>query len=1559
MFLTKVISAIYVFAFFIIHCGASAQCPSFSNFSVSGNEAYMCEGDMLTVSLSGQNLTPGDLVEFYLGLGTFNPYNGEGIFIGSVEILSDVMIEDFVWIVPSNFCEEFGEEDWVATGIIDPPPTGSCAEIFTPYFDVPVSCPTMTLTGGGDVCEGNCPEDPNVIVFTITGDDLPFTADIEISASLFPTFDIDDLLINNGDQLNICLDGNFPSFDPTTNTLSIPTLAIGLSATVEIVSIVSASGCPVTMSSSSITLNFIEAATADAGPDQTICSFESVTLNGSIGGSATNSMWTTNGDGMFGNPSVLSTSYIPGPGDILNGNVELTLTATDPNGACIPAESNITITIEPAVIIDLGPPLTICNTDIADITASVSDPDVPGMWETTGDGIFGDPMDTTTTYQPGEDDLDNGSVTLIYAPVDPGICVESDPLEITFVEPPIVNVPQNIEVCSDDSITIHINVSGNFTDINWSTIGDGVILIINDMEINYTPGPQDINNQFTIVSVTVVSGFPECGQTTYNMPIDIVLCDCPPFETVPPPSLLCSESDTLDLSTLLVVGGPGAWSITNVPPGSNSATLTGTEFITNSSDGGTYTVTYTLDTIIPGCPTSSSEFVVVNTSYEPEAGANIANCGPSIVFVNGFTIPSGFPPIMWETLGDGTFVNPSALSTSYTPGPQDSNATQITLVLHLPDSVCGDKTDTTFILFPLPPEATFVDDTISVCNEAIKGSVVNFPSLITAGDMSGMWTNTSGLPVDFSNPANVNFDGIGSGFYNISYQTNSAMFPCQEANYTIVIRVEDCTCPLLEVQLLPSGLCNSLSQLNMDAFIIAGGPGSWQVVSMPPGSNPATLVGSNLQTLNADPGLYRLRFTFDAAPITACPDSAELDIEIQAAPTISISGDTLSCWLLPIQLNGVTGGSASGMMWSTSGLGSFNDTGISDPVYTPSIEDLNAANVTLYGITTDTFGFCDEDIDSIQIQLVHPPNTTWSSLSATICNNPDSGSVVDLFSYIVSGDGTGIWSDVNGSGVDLSNPSSVDFDGVSAGTYMFAYLTQTAVSPCTDSTYNFVVTVEDCFCPPFIFDTIASPVCAPVIIDLNALIIDAAPGIWSITGPAGATWPVLSFSSLITSNADDGIYNLSYKLIDSIDGCPATHTIPFVLESTPSVSFGDVDCDEASMTYSLAIATDAASANVDFGMLSETTPGNFIIEDIPSGQNLTIGVTSGSGSCSASFTFDAPDCSCTLETEDISDTIFICPGDTFVLIPFLTGAQGLAFSTWISGSTTLMRPTLPLYEANTWIWIVRDSAGCEQRDTFNVAVKELITIDVTINSPSCEGTANGSIILNDIDGGIGPYTVQLDNNPLFLANPPDTITGVGVGVHKLTIRNADGCETIKSLIVNDISIGSLELGPDVKIPFGDSTLIEPQVNGINVSQSIWDPAMINSGMSPFWYAPSSSTIVKLIVIDSLGCIYEDEMLITVLIDQKIYIPNIFSPNNDQINDILEIHISSNSYPLESLEIFDRWGNLVHRQIAPGPFTWDGFSHGKEVSSGVYIVKVIWKDEAGDSHMFVSDLTLIR
>jgi gliding motility-associated-like protein len=65
----------------------------------------------------------------------------------------------------------------------------------------------------------------------------------------------------------------------------------------------------------------------------------------------------------------------------------------------------------------------------------------------------------------------------------------------------------------------------------------------------------------------------------------------------------------------------------------------------------------------------------------------------------------------------------------------------------------------------------------------------------------------------------------------------------------------------------------------------------------------------------------------------------------------------------------------------------------------------------------------------------------------------------------------------------------------------------------------------------------------------------------------------------------------------------------------------------------------------------------------------------------------------------------------------------------------------------------------------------------------------------------------------------------------------------------------------------------------------------------------------------------------------VFVPNIFSPNNDGRND--EIIPFNNCIEYLEFRIYDRWGNLVFESIDKNKASWDGTFQNKPASEGIY------------------------
>jgi gliding motility-associated-like protein len=92
---------------------------------------------------------------------------------------------------------------------------------------------------------------------------------------------------------------------------------------------------------------------------------------------------------------------------------------------------------------------------------------------------------------------------------------------------------------------------------------------------------------------------------------------------------------------------------------------------------------------------------------------------------------------------------------------------------------------------------------------------------------------------------------------------------------------------------------------------------------------------------------------------------------------------------------------------------------------------------------------------------------------------------------------------------------------------------------------------------------------------------------------------------------------------------------------------------------------------------------------------------------------------------------------------------------------------------------------------------------------------------------------------------------------------------------------------------------------------------------------------------------------------NIYIPNVFSPNGDNVNEVWEVLIDSN-IPITgiSCSIFDRWGDQVYSSTDI-PVVWDGNYGGKPMAPGVYAYVLRIQEESGRTRTVSGDITLIR
>lgn len=89
----------------------------------------------------------------------------------------------------------------------------------------------------------------------------------------------------------------------------------------------------------------------------------------------------------------------------------------------------------------------------------------------------------------------------------------------------------------------------------------------------------------------------------------------------------------------------------------------------------------------------------------------------------------------------------------------------------------------------------------------------------------------------------------------------------------------------------------------------------------------------------------------------------------------------------------------------------------------------------------------------------------------------------------------------------------------------------------------------------------------------------------------------------------------------------------------------------------------------------------------------------------------------------------------------------------------------------------------------------------------------------------------------------------------------------------------------------------------------------------------------------------------------VEIPNVFTPNDDGVNDFFKIR--TDGYSTLKCTIFNRYGSVVYRYFGLNG-SWDGRTHaGLECVDGTYFVVLELTTESGEIKTFQGDLQLFR
>ena len=544
----------------------------------------------------------------------------------------------------------------------------------------------------------------------------------------------------------------------------------------------------------------------------------------------------------------------------------------------------------------------------------------------------------------------------------------------------------------------------------------------------------------------------------------------------------------------------------------------------------------------------------------------------------------------------------------------------------------------------------------------------------------------------------------------------------------------------------------------------------------------------------------------------------------------------------------------------------------------------------------------------------------------------------------------------------LGQTGTLFVSNVSAGgTYLWSTGATTAslsAAPTTNTTYSVVYTsANGCVAPSVSADIIVKP--NPIVTVVNDTIcIGSSTTITSTVDlPGGSyTWsPLPSSSNSITVTPNTtSTYTVIYNLQGCTDTASATvvvNPIPVASTSNTTICFGDV-------------ATLTASANLPNGTYLWSTSETTNSIQVSPGTTTTYSVAYTLNNCTS------PSVNAIVTVNPIPvvtlSSATICEGDnvTLTATPNLTGGS----YTWgplntIGGASQTLSPSV-----DTTLTVIYTLLNCPSLPASGTVTVNPLPI-VTFSSNIVEGCAPLGVTFTATDQTNATYNWST-SNALTGTGSSTTILFPSGGTFDVTLAatTVNGCFASNSM-ANYIYVEDLP-NADFESPISIFTNEAQYVQFSNLSTGatnyIWNfgDGQMSTEVEPshIFQSTMNGYTINLIALTALNCLDSMSISIGYQYNELYYIPNSFTPDGDQNNQVfLPIFYSGYDPSNFEMQIYNRWGEVLFetRNVF---FGWDGSvgEEGLDAQEGVYTYRILFKNPDLDERVVVTGtVNLIR
>jgi gliding motility-associated-like protein len=754
----------------------------------------------------------------------------------------------------------------------------------------------------------------------------------------------------------------------------------------------------------SVTVN--SAATASVLGPYSSCGSTAVSVTATSNG---NGSWSASPNaGTFGSPTNTNTTFTPSTGAAQD--ITLIWTTSDPDGVgpCPSVAANTLFTVYPPATASLPAQANLCSNETLPITATTN---APGTWSTTGSGTINPNNVATAIYTPGNNDVNNSPITLVWTTTDPdgaGPCASVSAMQsVAVTAPPVVNAGSDQTLCLNSPA---INLSSTPSGGNWAGSG-----------------------------VTSTGGFNPVTIGTFNLTYT--------YED----GNNCSASDqvVINVNQSATADANGPYFVCGVAPVSISATTNGVgswtggagSFANASSPNTTYTPalselgatidltwsTFDPDNTGPCSGAADIAQLTVNTPANASPGGPYAICSSDVASISVTSSPTAGN---WSG-GQGTIASATSTSTTYTPAAEESgNSAELTWTTIDPDN-SG------------PCPAVSVQVTVNVLEAAIAEANgpyfvcgVNPVSISATSNGVGTWSGGLGIFANASSP-NTSYTpalselGATIDFTWTTFDPDNTG-PCSGASDVTQLTVN---IPATASPGGPYSICSS----DVASISVTSSPttGSWSGGQGAFGSATSTSTAYTPATEESGNSVQLTWTTIDPDNSGPCPAvSVQVIVNVLEAAIADANGPYFVCGASPVNISATTNGTGS---W-TGGEGTFQNATNSATSYQPSTNEIgDVIELTWTTFDPDNSGPCTGASDVADITITVPA-TAVPGGPYTIC----SSDVANI--EVITTPGGGTWTGGQGD-FGSSTGSSTTYDPAESESASNVELTWTTVDP--------------------------------------------------------------------------------------------------------------------------------------------------------------------------------------------------------------------------------------------------------------------------------------------------------------------------------------------------------------------------------------------------------------------------------------------------------------------------------------------------------------------------------